>query len=809
MPQVGKPVPHESAVAHVTGTAHYIDDLPLLERELCVGFVGAPVAAGRLKSIDTAAAASLAGVCCVLTHRDLQGANHFGPIISDEPFLVEEEISYVGQPVVVIGAESREKAAAACSLVKLEYDERPPVLTIDDAIDSQSYIGPTRRMVSPGSEDDAEFERAFRQAPHSLSGRFHSNGQEQFYFETQASLAERCASGEVRVTCSTQNPTETQAVVAEALGLGMHQVVCECHRMGGGFGGKETQSSLTAAMAAMVTHKTGRPARLVLSRAQDMAITGKRHPYQTDYRIAYDGDGRIVAAEFAFYSNGGAFADLSTSVLERTMLHADNAYHIPRLRIEGRICRTNLPPNTAFRGFGGPQGIAAIENGIERISNKLGKDALEVRRTNLYRDGDAKRSVTHYGQIVRDHVLAEILGQLAESSSYGARRTEIDRFNKSSRTHAKGIALSPVKFGISFTTKFLNQANALVNVYTDGTVQVSTGGTEMGQGLNTKLRQIVADEFGLEGDRVRLMTTSTEKNNNTSPTAASAGADLNGAAAVNACRQIKERMHAFAATLLADSDKGFVASPEHIRIEGGRVFDERDGDPTSGIDFGDFCEVARRERVDLGARGFYATPGVDYNRETGRGNPFFYFTTGAAVAEVTIDLLTGEVAFDRADLLMDVGKMINPGIDRGQVIGGFMQGVGWVTDEELRYDSRGRLLSTGPTTYKIPNITDLPREFNVDLIANPKHKKNVRLSKAVGEPPLMLGLAVWLAIRDAVSSVADGRPFNLAIPATGEEVLMTLSRLNTEATAQQPEPPSSDGLSTQRSDAAGQRADNA
>ena len=540
MPSVGAPLPHDSAAGHVTGAARYIDDLPRRAGELHVSFVGAPIAAGRLKSVDLSAAEKLPGVVCLLTHKDLAGPNHFGPIIPDEPFLVDQEISYLLQPVVVIGAESEAAAKAARKLVKIECEAATPCLTIDDARQAESFIGPERRMVSAGAEDDAAFEAALREAPHTIAGQFHSKGQEQFYFETQAALVEPGEAPEIRVLSSTQNPTETQAVVAEALGLGFHQVVCECLRMGGAFGGKETQSALTAIMAAMVARKTGRPARLVLERGDDMRITGKRHQYQSDYRVAFDEDGRLIAAEFAFFSNGGAFADLSTSVMERTMLHADNAYHVPQLRATGQVCRTNLPPNTAFRGFGGPQGLAVIENCLEEIARVVGKDAAEVRRLNLYHDGDPDRSITHYGQIVRDHVLPEIFDQLIETSDYAARRAKVKEFNEQSKTHLKGIALSPVKFGISFTTKFLNQANALVNIYTDGTVQVSTGGTEMGQGLNTKIRQLVADEFGLTPNSVRIMATSTEKNNNTSPTAASAGTDLNGAAAIDACRQIQD-----------------------------------------------------------------------------------------------------------------------------------------------------------------------------------------------------------------------------------------------------------------------------
>lgn len=775
MPSVGQSLPHDSATGHVTGAARYIDDLPRLDRELCVDFVGSPVAAGRIRSLDLTAARRVPGVVCLLTYNDLGGPNHFGPIIPDEPFLAAEEVAYVGQPIVVIAAETVAAARKARELVVVDIEERKPILSIDDAIAAGSYIGPERRMVSPGAESDATFEEAIRSAPHTLSGRFFSGGQEQFYFETQAAMSMRGESGDIRVISSTQNTTETQAVVAEALGLGMHQVVCECHRMGGGFGGKETQSAITAVMTALVAQKTGRPARLTLRRGDDMRITGKRHAYQSDYRVAFDANGRLIAGQMAFYSNGGAFADLSTSVMERTMLHADNAYHVPMLRVTGQVCRTNLPPNTAFRGFGGPQGVALIESLLEDIARVVGRDAFDIRRANLYRDGDDSRNVTHYGQIVRDHVMDETFDRLAASSSYRHRVAKVDEFNAASRTHVKGIAISSIKFGISFTTKFLNQANALVNVYTDGTVQVSTGGTEMGQGLYTKIQQIVADEFGLEPARVRVMATSSEKSNNTSPTAASAGTDLNGMAAIEACRQIKERMRTYAAGLFASAERGLVAAPEHIVIDQGAVWDDRA--PSHRLDFGQFCAMARRERIDIGARGFYATPGVDYNRETGRGNPFFYYTTGAAIAEVTIDRFTGELVFDRADLLMDIGRAINPGIDRGQVIGGFIQGVGWVTNEELRYNDAGHLLSTGPTTYKIPNITDTPRVFNVDFIDNPKHQKNVRLSKAVGEPPLMLGVAVWLAAKNALQSLAGDAPVTLSIPATGEELLTRMTAL--------------------------------
>ncbi|MGD9634498.1 MAG: molybdopterin cofactor-binding domain-containing protein, partial [Pirellulales bacterium] len=471
---------------------------------LYVDFAGSPIAAGTIRELDLKAARRVPGVVCILNHADLRGPNHFGPIFADEPFLAADEVSYIGQPVVVIAAETPEAAFAARRLVKIECIERTPILSIDDAIQAESYIGSRRVMSSEAAADDRDFEAAFKNARHTIRGQFHSGGQEQFYFETQSTLAIPGEADDIKVISSTQNTSETQTVVAEALGLGRHQVICECHRMGGGFGGKETQASITAVMAAMVAQQTRRPARLVLRRPDDMLITGKRHEYQTDYRAAFNEDGLLLAAEFHFFSNGGAFADLSTSVLDRTLFHADNAYFIPKFRVTGQVCRTNLPPNTAFRGFGGPQGMAVIENCLQEVARVVGRDAFDVRRLNLYRDSDPRRSVTHYGQVVRDHVLEEIFDTLRDTSDYRRRMQEVEQFNRTSRTHFKGLAMSAVKFGISFTTKFLNQANALVNVYTDGTVQVSSGGTEMGQGLYTKLQQVVADEFGLPLERVRV-----------------------------------------------------------------------------------------------------------------------------------------------------------------------------------------------------------------------------------------------------------------------------------------------------------------
>jgi xanthine dehydrogenase large subunit len=768
MPSAGKSLPHESAIGHVTGSAAYIDDLPTTHGELYVDYAGAPVAKGKITRIDLSAARSIPGVVAIFTAEDLPGHNLFGPIFRDEPFLVEEEIHYLDQPVVVVAATTRDVARIVAKAIRIECLETSPILTIDQAIAENSWLGP-RRKIERGNVD-----QAFREAPLTLDGVFESNGQEQLYFESQACIAYPGENQSIKVVASTQNPTETQLVVAEALGLQLHQVVCECRRMGGGFGGKETQSAIPAAMAALVAYHTGRSARIVYRKDQDMLVTGKRHPYKTWYRAAFEADGKLLGVEFNFYSNGGAFADLSTSILERTMLHADNAYFIPNVRIFGRACRTNLSPNTAFRGFGGPQGVAAIENLIQDIAIRTKCDPFEVRRRNLYRDGDSARNTTPYGQIVRDHVLEETLSQIEVSSDYKERLIAVQVANREPSLRLKGIAMCPIKFGISFTTKFLNQGNALVNVYTDGSIQVSTGGTEMGQGLNTKLRQLVADEFGVPVRSVVVMTTSTEKNHNTSPTAASAGTDLNGQAALIACGKIRARMAAFAAQRLSNKE-GDSVSPETIRFEEGAVFDERN--PRERISFSALCDEARRERIDLGERGFYATPGIDFDRDKGRGTPFYYFTTGAAVSEVTIDRWTGEYIIDRVDILMDLGRMINPGIDFGQVAGGFVQGVGWCTTEELKYDSKGKLLSVSPTTYKIPNITDIPEIFKIDIIDNPKHLINVFRSKAVGEPPLMLGISVWLAIKDAIAQLRPGKLPDLPIPATSEAVLQSIEKL--------------------------------
>ena len=768
---VGKLVPHDSAVGHVTGEALFVDDLPSAKNELIVDYIASPVAHGKIMSLNSGELAKLDGIVEVITHADIPGHNLYGPVIKDERFLAEDIVEYVGQPVAIIAGETRRAIRQAKKRTLLEIQELTPVFTIDEAITAKQFIGVPRTF------KQGNFDKAWRESKHKLTGTFVSNGQEQFYLESQAALAWPGEYGEIQVHSSSQNPTEIQEVVAEALGLGFHEVVCVCKRMGGGFGGKETQAVIPAVMAALVAAKTQRPARVAYSKDDDMRSTGKRHPYKIHYKAAFTSEGKITGVKFDIYSNGGAAADLSTAIMERTLFHSENAYFIPNLVFNGTICKTNFPPNTAFRGFGGPQGMANIENVIQEIAIYLKKDALEVRRLNCY--SHHERNVTPYGQIVQNHILPEIIDQLAKTSEYRKRMTGVEEFNRQSTTHLRGLALTPMKFGISFTTKFLNQGNALVNVYKDGTVQVSTGGTEMGQGLNTKIRQLVADEFAISYDDVRMMITSTEKNNNTPPTAASAGTDLNGFAAVNACQKIRSNLSAFASRYFASEELGLDHSVEHICFEESSVFDDRTPDKT--LSFRELVQLAFMDRVSMGARGFYRTPEINFNRDIEKGEPFFYYTTGAAVSEVLIDRFTGYLKLERSDLLMDIGESINPGIDRGQIIGGFIQGVGWVTNEDLRYSDKGELLSYSPTTYKIPNIQDLPEIFNVDTISNPHHQINIRRSKAVAEPPLMLCLSVWIAVKHALSFVQNGVSPQLNLPATGEEILRRLTELTNDS----------------------------
>ena len=731
----GTNVPHDSARGHVTGESLYVDDLPSLPGELIVSFVWCPHAHARIVSVDLEAARRVEGVVALFTYQDL-AHNRLGPITADEPLLAEDVCTFRGQPVVVVAGETRAAVEAARAAVMIEYEVLPPILTIEQAIEAKSFIDEPRYI----RRGDAH--GAIEAAEHVLEGVFENGGQDHFYLESQAALVHPGEHDALVVHSSTQHPTEVQEVIAELLGIDMSQVIVNTKRMGGAFGGKESQATHPAAMAALVARRTRRPARIAFDKDTDMHVTGKRHPFRNRYRVGFKTNGEIVGLEVDLYSDGGAYADLSPAVMARAMTHAENAYYVPHIEIRGTVCRTNNPPNTAFRGFGGPQGVSTMENILEEIAMTLKRDALDVRRANLY--GIEERNTTPYEQVVANNTLPRLFDELEGRCEYRARMEAVRAFNAASATHLRGLSMTAVKFGISFNTKFLNQANALVNIYLDGSVQVSTGATEMGQGVNTKIAQLVADALRAPLDRVVVMQTSTEKNNNTSATAASSGADLNGSAAVDACMKIRARLD------------------EVERAHGG------------GLTWPQLVQLAYRERVSLGERGFYATPRLDWDWTSGRGTPFLYFTMGAACSEVEIDRFTGELVVLRSDVLMDIGRPINPGVDRGQLVGGFIQGLGWVTTEDLRYTSEGVLLSHSPTTYKIPNVHDVPKVLNIDWldVTNPV---NVAGSKAVGEPPLLMAISAWTAVKHALSFVSNGNLAKLRLPATGEEILMRMT----------------------------------
>lgn len=732
-PVLGASPGHLSGPELVTGRARFVGDDPEPAGLLHLAVVTSPVARGRLRSIDVSGALVVPGVACVLTAADIPGVNQVGGIVADETLMAAHEVAFVGEPLAVVAAADPETARAAARRVVPDIEEEPPVLTIEDAVRLGSYVGPVRHIVR--GDPDA----AFASAPHVLSGVAESGAQEHFYLETQRCRAIPDEDGALTLYSSTQHPTEIQRMAAQVLGIPRNRVCVDVRRLGGGFGGKESQATPWACLAALVAHRTGRPAQIVLERGEDVRFTGKRHPYSSPWRIAFDDDGIVLAYEVELRSNAGAVADCSTSILERSMLHADNAYWLPAVRITGRACRTNLPPATAFRGFGAPQGVFAIESALEALAAHLGLDPLEARRRNLYREGQA----TPYGQPVKDVRLAALLDRVRDLSGWDRARSAAAAFNRTSTTLRRGVAVTPVKFGISFTAAFLNQAAALVHVYGDGSVSVSHGAIEMGQQVNAKIAQVAADALGVPLSAVRIESTNTRRVANMSPTAASSGADLNGAAVLDACRQIVARLRPVAAELEASA-----------------------GGP---VPFEQVVAQAYLRRVDLCAHGFWATPGVAFDREAGRGTPFAYYVYGAAVSVVTVDLLTGQVTVDAVTMVHDPGRSLNPAVDRGQVIGGFVQGLGWVTGEEVVVDGRGRLLSDSATTYKIPTYGDLPARVVVEMPEDDRSDRVLLRSKAIGEPPFLYGESVFFAVRDALASPGGGP--SLALPATAERVL--------------------------------------
>ncbi|WP_053333577.1 xanthine dehydrogenase molybdopterin binding subunit [Gemmatimonas phototrophica] len=769
MSGVGQSLPHESAEGHATGRASFIDDIPRRQDELLVGLVTSPVACARLVRVESTAARAIPGVIAILTAQDIPGATHFGPLVQDEPILALDTVRYIGQPVAIIAAESATALQAARAMVQLEFDTiAPPVLSIEEAIAANRFL------TEPHVIARGNVEAALAKAPIVRRGVFQCLGQEHLYFETQAAVAMPGDDGQIQLHVSTQGPSETQHVVAETLGKPLNHVICTTRRLGGGFGGKETQANLTAACAALVTQHTGRAARLVYERGEDMRNTGKRHPFRVEWEAGVDASGRIQGLRVLLFSDGGAYTDLSPSVMDRAMLHIDNAYFLEHVYIEGRVCETHHAPATAFRGFGGPQGIATMETIVQELTLALReipnapRHALALQQQNLY--GRGERNSTPYGQIVAENHLPEIMSMLVQESDFDTRFDAIEAHNRTDSRWLRGMAVSPVKFGISFVATFMNQANAQVLVYPDGSVQVSTGGTEMGQGLNTKIRQLVSGVFGIDPAAIAMMATSTDKNHNTSPTAASASTDLNGAAAVQAATTVRDRLARWA---LQQWAPGTDAPTSRVSFAHGLLFDHEY--PERRIPFADACAAARFARVDLGARGFYATPGLHFDRSTGRGAPFLYYTQGAAVAEVCIDRFTGMVRVPRVDLRIDIGQSINPGIDRGQIIGGFVQGLGWVTTECLMYDPNGAVLTDSFCTYKVPLASDVPPHFSCHFHETDGPAHTVARSKAVGEPPLMLAVSVFSAVRHALGCVSPAAAQRLCLPATPEEVLRALS----------------------------------
>jgi xanthine dehydrogenase large subunit len=754
-PGVGVPHPHESAHLHVAGEATYVDDMPELAGTLHAAFGLSPVAHGRLTSIDLDAVRKLPGVVDAFGADAIPGRNDCGPIVHDDPILADGTVWYLGQPVFVVLAHTRDAARRAAAQAKkvVAIDALPPVLTAREAHAKRQYVLPPMHIV----RGDAK--TAIATAPRRLKGSLSIGGQEQFYLEGQIAYAMPLEDGGMRVHCSTQHPTEMQNVVAHALGVDAHRVHVSCRRMGGGFGGKESQSAIFACAAAIAALRLGVPVKLRPDRDDDFLITGRRHGFEYDYTIGFDDSGRVLGVEIDLISNAGFSADLSGPVMTRALCHFDNAYWLPHVAMHGYSAKTNTQSNTAFRGFGGPQGSIAIEAILDEIARTLGKDPVAVRHANFY--GTTERNITPYLQEIDDNIIHGLVDRLLETSDYARRREQIAAFNAWSPVLKRGIALTPVKFGISFNVAHFNQAGALVHVYVDGSILVNHGGTEMGQGLNTKVAQVVAHELGVPLARVRCSATDTQKVANTSATAASTGADLNGKAAQDAARQIRERLAAFAA-------ERYHVDADRVRFADDTVFAGE-----HRIAFCVLVQEAYMARVQLWSDGFYATPGLHWNRETLQGKPFFYFAYGAAVSEVAVDTLTGESRLLRADVLHDVGRSLNPAIDLGQVEGAFIQGMGWLTTEELKWHpTSGLLMTHAPSTYKIPTANDCPAEFHVALYEADNPSDTVYRSKAVGEPPLLLPFSVFFAIRDAVSALGGHRTHPpLRAPATAEAVL--------------------------------------
>ena len=756
---VGKAFMHDSAELHVQGNAIYIDDMREPEGTIHVAPGYAKFGArGKITKLDLSAVRKAAGVIAVLTAKDVPAKNDCSPTLGDDPIFAENEIQFHGQVIFAVVAETRGQARRAALLATIEIAQETPAVSVHDAMNEAKPD-----LLAPYAFKKGDVSKTIKSSTHKISGSFDIGGQEHFYLEGQIAFAIPGEQGAMLIHSSTQHPTEIQHSVAAMLGVNDAKITAECRRMGGGFGGKESQATQWACLAALAAHKTGRPAKCRLDRDDDMIMTGKRHDFHVDYAASFDKTARITAVDVNLLARCGYSADLSNAICDRAMFHADNTYFYPAYNIATRRLKTNTVSNTAFRGFGGPQGILFAEQMMQAIAIQTGIDALEVRKRNLYARG---RDVTPYGQKLRDNISADIIDELEKTSSYAKRRKEIAAFNKTSKIFKKGLALTPVKFGISFTFTQMNQAGALVHVYADGSVHLNHGGTEMGQGLYVKVAQVVAEVFGIALEHVAITATTTGKVPNTSPTAASSGTDLNGMAAANAANIIKDRMAAHAAKI-------WNVAKSKITFANGKVKSGR-----KSMSFAELAKATKEAKISLSSTGFYFTPEIHWDRATGTGMPFYYFAYGAACSEVLIDTMTGEMKVTRVDILHDVGHSLNPAIDIGQIEGGFVQGLGWLTTEELVYDAKGVLRTHAPSTYKIPCASDVPEDFRVALY---KSKGNVMdtiyRSKAVGEPPLMLPISVWCAVMDAVASIKPGVVPKLNAPATPENILRAVQSL--------------------------------
>ena len=754
-------LPHESGHKHVTGDAIYVDDAPSGQKMLEVWPVCSPHAHARITRRDASAARAMPGIAAVLLAEDVPGLNDVGAVRHDEILLADQEAFYHGQIIALVVGETQDICRAAAAQVIVDYEPLPPIFTIEEAIAAKSF------HTEPNHIRRGDVEAALRDAPLTLESEISFGGQDHFYLETNAAWAERGEDGTIFISSSTQHPSEVQHIVAHVLAQSMHSVVVECPRMGGGFGGKETQAATIAALAALAATKTGRKVRVRLNRDQDMMITGKRHPFLGKFRVGFDSNGLLQAAQVDLFANGGWSLDLSRAISDRAVFHLDNSYYIPHVAFSGAVAKTNLASNTAFRGFGGPQGMFVIEEILDRVARRTGIAPEKVRERNLYR-GTGETNTTPYGQEIEDNRIERVWRELTRSSGFDTRRAALRKWNEQHPHCKRGIAITPVKFGISFTTTHLNQAGALILLYQDGTAQINHGGTEMGQGVHTNIRAIAAQELGLTPDRVRVMNTRTDKVPNTSATAASCGTDLNGAAVKNGCDTLRARLLPFAVEML--KEKNGRAPAESKIVFGNNAIADADV-PEGRISMAELFQRGYFARTSLSATGFYRTPDIHFDRETGRGKPFHYFAVGAAVSEVEVDGFTGMLQIKRVDILHDAGDAVNRGVARGQIEGGFVQGAGWLTAEELVWDGQGQLLTHSPDTYKIPAVGDMPEIFNVAFLSEATQANVIHGSKAVGEPPLMLAFSVREAIRDAVAAFGPpGGEVPLASPATCEAI---------------------------------------